>query len=117
MGCPTTFMRRLKARSCQSSTIAMLAGCHTRGSRGAQFSIWRIGRQHDTCGLVVNDLLRQSETGLVDESPELSGAGGICFPVGYVAVYLLHQRRGRTCRSTDAQGYSVRRPRLPACQP
>lgn len=34
------------------------AMCH------AQFSIWRIARLHDTCGLVVNDVLRQAEAWL-----------------------------------------------------
>jgi hypothetical protein len=47
--------------------------------RHAQFSIWRIARQHDTCGLVVSDVLRQSEAWLVDEGLELSGASGMCF--------------------------------------
>ena len=49
------------------------AMCH------AQFSIWRVARRHSTCGLLVNDVLRQSETWLVDESLELSGASGMCF--------------------------------------
>jgi hypothetical protein len=49
--------------------------------RRAQFSIWRVARQHDKCGLVVNDVLRQSEVWLVDEVLELSGmcfAGRLC---------------------------------------
>ena len=45
----------------------------------AQFSIWRVARLHDTCGLVVNDVLRQAEAWLVDEGLELSGASGMCF--------------------------------------
>jgi hypothetical protein len=49
------------------------AMCH------AQFSIWRVARRHDTCGLVVNDVLRQAEAWLVDEGLELSGASGMCF--------------------------------------
>jgi hypothetical protein len=49
------------------------AMCH------AQFSIWRVARLHDTCGLVVNDVLRQAEAWLVDEGLELSGASGMCF--------------------------------------
>ena len=47
--------------------------------RRAQFSIWRVARQHDKCRLVVNDVLRQSEAWLVDESLELSVASGMCF--------------------------------------
>jgi len=49
--------------------------------RRAQFSIWRVARQHDKCRLVVNDVLRQSEVWLVDEVLELSGmcfAGPLC---------------------------------------
>ena len=49
--------------------------------RRAQFSIWRVARQHDKCRLVVNDVLRQSEAWLVDEVLELSGmcfAGPLC---------------------------------------
>src|SRR6516165_6843448 len=47
--------------------------------RHAQFSIWRVAGRHNTCGLVVNDVLRQSESWLVDESLERSGASGMCF--------------------------------------
>jgi hypothetical protein len=49
------------------------AMCH------AQFSIWRVARRHDTCGLVVNDVLRHAEAWLVDEGLESSGASGMCF--------------------------------------
>jgi hypothetical protein len=45
----------------------------------ARFSIWRIDRRDDTCGLVVSDLLRQAEAWLVDEGLEVSGATGMCF--------------------------------------
>jgi hypothetical protein len=45
----------------------------------ARFSIWRIDRRHDTCGLVVNDLLRQADAWLVDEGLEASGMTGMCF--------------------------------------
>jgi hypothetical protein len=45
----------------------------------ARFSIWRIAGRHDTCGLVVNDLLRRAETWLVDEGLEASGVTGMCF--------------------------------------
>src|SRR6516165_2642228 len=50
--------------------------------RHAQFSIWRVAGRHNTCGLVVNDVLRQSESWLVDESLERSGASGCASPVG-----------------------------------
>jgi hypothetical protein len=45
----------------------------------ARFSIWRIDRRDDTCGLVVSDLLRQAEAWLVDEGLEVSGTTGMCF--------------------------------------
>jgi hypothetical protein len=45
----------------------------------ARFSLWRIARRHDICGLVIDDLLRQAETWLVDEGLEKSGAAGMCF--------------------------------------
>ena len=45
----------------------------------ARFSIWRIERHHDTCGLVVNDMLRQTEAWLVDEGLEASAEPGMCF--------------------------------------
>lgn len=45
----------------------------------ARFSLWRIARQHDTCGLVLDDLLRKTETWLVDEGLEMSGVSGGCF--------------------------------------
>ena len=45
----------------------------------ARFSLWRIARRHDICGLVVDDLIRQAENWLVDEGLEKSGADGMCF--------------------------------------
>jgi hypothetical protein len=45
----------------------------------ARFSIWRIDRRHDTCGLLVSDLLGQAEAWLVDEGLEASGPPGMCF--------------------------------------
>jgi hypothetical protein len=45
----------------------------------ARFSIWRIDRRHDACGLVVSDLLRQAEAWLIDEGLEVSGTAGMCF--------------------------------------
>jgi len=45
----------------------------------ARFSLWRIVRRHDICGLVLDDLVRQAETWLVDEGLEKSGAAGMCF--------------------------------------
>src|SRR3974377_1783450 len=47
--------------------------------RHAQFSIWRVAGRHNTCGLVGNDALRQSESGLGDEGLARSGASGMCF--------------------------------------
>ena len=57
--------------------------------RGAQFSVWRIDRQHDVAGLMVADLLRHSETWLVDEAlatsarPGLAFAGRLCWPADF----------------------------------
>ncbi|MBV8589612.1 MAG: hypothetical protein JO212_06050, partial [Acetobacteraceae bacterium] len=51
-----------------SDEIVML-----QAMRRTRFSIWRIDRRHDTCGLVVSDLLRQAEAWLVDEGLEVSG--------------------------------------------
>jgi len=45
----------------------------------ARFSLWRIARRHDICGLVLDDLLRQAETWLVDEELKKSGTAGMCF--------------------------------------
>jgi hypothetical protein len=80
--------RYAKAAKMPSDSDEMLmleAMCHAR------FSIWRIDRQHDTCGLVVNDVLRQAEAWLVDENLEVSGASGMCFA-------------GRLC---DADSFSI----------
>ena len=45
----------------------------------ARFSIWRIERRHDICGLVVTDQLQQAETWLVDESLAAAARHGMCF--------------------------------------
>jgi hypothetical protein len=44
----------------------------------ARFSIWHIADRHDTCGLVINDLLRNTETWLVDEGLEKCAKTGMC---------------------------------------
>lgn len=55
-----------------SDEAAMLAAmCRSR------FSIWRVERRHEVAGLVVQDLLRQSEAWLVDEGLERSAAAGM----------------------------------------
>jgi hypothetical protein len=38
--------------------------------RSARFSLWRVERRHETAGLIVSDLLRQTEVWLVDEGLE-----------------------------------------------
>jgi hypothetical protein len=38
--------------------------------RAARFSIWRIERKHETAGLMVSDLLRESEGWLMDDGLE-----------------------------------------------
>ena len=35
--------------------------------RRAKFSLWRVDRRHEAAGVIVADLLRNSETWLVDE--------------------------------------------------
>lgn len=47
--------------------------------RHARFSIWQVERRHDACGLVVSDMLRQTEAWLVDEGMERSARSGMCF--------------------------------------
>ena len=43
----------------------------------ARFSLWRVERQHETAGLIVADLLRNSETWLLDEGPTFSTNPGM----------------------------------------
>jgi hypothetical protein len=57
--------------------------------RHARFSIWKIERRHEVSGLVIADLLRESETWLVDEAlttcakPGLAFAGRLCRPADF----------------------------------
>lgn len=55
-----------------SDEAAMLAAMDR-----SRFSIWRVERRHEVAGLVVQDLLRQSEAWLVDEGLERSAAAGV----------------------------------------
>lgn len=68
--------RYAKAAHLPSNTdeMSMLAAM-----RHARFSIWRIERRHDTCGLLVSDALSQAEAWLVDEGLEASAQSGMCF--------------------------------------
>ncbi len=43
----------------------------------ADFSLWRIERRHETAGLIVFDVLRQSEAWLMDEGLEQSAEDGM----------------------------------------
>ncbi len=43
----------------------------------ARFSLWRVERQHETAGVIVADLLRHSETWLLDQGLTLSAHPGI----------------------------------------
>jgi len=45
--------------------------------RQARFSAWRVERRHEVAGLIVQDLLRQGETWLVDEALEQSAPEGM----------------------------------------
>ena len=47
--------------------------------RQARFSVWRIERRHQAIGVIVTDLLRDSETWLVDEGLTLSAEPGMTF--------------------------------------
>jgi hypothetical protein len=56
---------------------------------GAQFSIWRVERYHEVAGLVVRDVLRESETWLIDEGLTVSlylgqtFASRLCWPAEF----------------------------------
>jgi hypothetical protein len=47
--------------------------------RQARFSVWRINRRHETAGLIITDVLRETELWLVDEQLEASAPEGLCF--------------------------------------
>lgn len=57
--------------------------------RQARFSLWRIERRHDTAGVIVSDLLRDSETWLVDQGltrsadPGMTVASRLCWPAEF----------------------------------
>jgi hypothetical protein len=57
--------------------------------RQARFSMWRIERRHEITGMIVTDLLRDSETWLVDEAltntarPGLTFASRLCWPADF----------------------------------
>jgi hypothetical protein len=57
--------------------------------RQARFSVWRIERRHQATGVIVADLLRDSETWLVDEGlsvsaePGLTFASRLCWPADF----------------------------------
>jgi hypothetical protein len=73
----------------------------------ARFSIWRIERRHDTCGLVVTDQFRQTETWLVDEGLAATARDGMCFASRLVRGGSIchHQRRhGAGPRPDDRRG-------------
>ena len=47
--------------------------------RGAKFSVWKIERRHDAAGLVVSDVLRETEVWLLDVALESSSQDGMVF--------------------------------------
>lgn len=47
--------------------------------RNARFSLWRIERKHEAAGLIVSDVLRETEAWLVDVGLEASGWEGMVF--------------------------------------
>jgi hypothetical protein len=55
----------------------------------ARFSVWRIRHRHELAGLVISDVLRETEVRLVDENLEASApkdmafAGRICVPENF----------------------------------
>lgn len=50
-----------------------------KAMRHARFSVWRIDRRHETAGLIITDVLRETEVWLVDEQLEASAPEGLCF--------------------------------------
>lgn len=57
--------------------------------RRARFSVWRIERRHEAAGVMLRDMLHDSETWLVDEAltvstrPGLAFAGRLCWPAEF----------------------------------
>ena len=57
--------------------------------RRARFSLWRIERRHEAAGVIVADVLRDSETWLVDEGlassaePGMTLASRVCWPTDF----------------------------------
>ena len=55
----------------------------------ARFSLWRVERQHETAGVIVVDLLRNSETWLLDQgltvsaNPGMTVASRLCWPAEF----------------------------------
>ena len=45
--------------------------------RQGRFSIWRVERQHETAGLIITDMMRETEAWLVDENLEASAPQGM----------------------------------------
>jgi hypothetical protein len=78
--------RYAKSVSLQSGSDEALT---LEAMRRARFSVWRIERQHETAGAIVTDLLRDSETWLVDEGLALSAelgmtlASRLCWPADF----------------------------------
>ena len=64
-------------------------GPHARSNPPRGFSVWRIERRHEMTGVIVTDLLRDSETWLVDEGltntarPGLTFASRLCWPADF----------------------------------
>ncbi|WP_428532519.1 hypothetical protein [Rhodopila sp.] len=60
--------------------------------RNARFSLWRIVRRHDVAGLVVEDVLRERETWMIDEAltasvaPGQAFAGRLCWPDEFAII-------------------------------
>lgn len=57
--------------------------------RQARFSLWRVERQHEAAGVIVADVLRNSETWLLDEgltfsaNPGMTVASRLCWPAKF----------------------------------
>jgi hypothetical protein len=84
---------RSRAIDRYAKAAALSSGCNEARTLGAicqaRFSVWRIKRHHEVAGVIVTDVLRDSETWLVDEAltmcaqPGLAFASRLCWPAEF----------------------------------
>jgi len=76
-----------KGRSCALDRYARMArptpdsdeALMLHAMRDARFSIWEVQRRHEAAGLIVVDVMRETEVWLVDEAMESSAGAGKAF--------------------------------------